>query len=88
MAQICTGLCERLKSISVRNSLRYSTGQKRCSLCAHYFYTKNPRCPCCTTRLRVRPRSKKTRNENCKNMSQVPDNYKKGSWQIFSRLPN
>jgi len=51
MGQMCKGLCERLKSISVKNNLRYSTGQKRCSLCAHYFYTEDNSCPCCKTRL-------------------------------------
>jgi len=51
MAQTCNGLCERLKTSSIKNKLRYSTGQKRCSLCAHYFSTEEIRCPCCKTRL-------------------------------------
>jgi len=58
MAQTCIGLCERLKTIPVKNGLRYSTGQKRCSLCAHYFYIDSCRCPCCKTRLRSKPRSR------------------------------
>ncbi|MDH5416213.1 MAG: hypothetical protein OEW55_03160 [Nitrosopumilus sp.] len=58
MAQICIGLCERLKTVSMKNSLRYATGQKRCSLCEHFFYTKEHNCPCCKTRLRSKPRSK------------------------------
>lgn len=59
MAQTCNGLCERLKSPSVKNKLRYKSGQKRCSLCAEYFLTDAPRCPCCTTRLRTGPRTKR-----------------------------
>ena len=64
MAQTCVGSCERLKSSPMKNNLRYSTGHKRCSLCAHYFHTKDPRCPCCKTRLRSKARSrhKKTKN--------------------------
>ncbi|NJN45113.1 MAG: formate dehydrogenase accessory protein FdhE [Anaerolineae bacterium] len=58
MAQTCVGLCDRLKSISMRNGLRYLTGQKRCSLCAHYFHTEDTRCPCCKTRLRSKARSR------------------------------
>lgn len=59
MGQTCNGLCERLKSPTMTNKLRYATGQKRCSLCAKYFFTDDPRCPCCTTRLRSGPRTKK-----------------------------
>ena len=59
MGQICHGLCERLKSTSIRNNLRYKMGHKRCSLCAHFFITDEIRCPCCKTRLRVKPRTKK-----------------------------
>ena len=62
MAQTCIGLCERLKTIPTKNNLRYKTGQKRCSLCAHYFYTEDPRCPCCKTRLRVKPRNRNRKN--------------------------
>ena len=58
MAQICIGLCERLKSNPIRNNLRYSTGQKRCSLCAYFFHTEESRCPCCKTRLRSKPRTR------------------------------
>ena len=59
MGQTCHGLCERLKSISIRNSLRYTMGQKRCSLCAHFFITDEIRCPCCSALLRTKPRNKK-----------------------------
>jgi len=61
MAQTCIGLCERLKTIPTKNHLRYNAGQKRCSLCAHFFDTKDARCPCCKTRLRSKARN---RNRN------------------------
>lgn len=61
MVQICIGLCERLKTAPMRNNLRYQAGQKRCSLCAHYFNTEDSRCPCCKTRLRSKPRSRKSK---------------------------
>lgn len=63
MAQTCIGLCDRLKSTSIRNGLRYLTGQKRCSLCASFFYTEENRCPCCKTRLRTKARSR-NRSQN------------------------
>ena len=64
MAQTCNGLCERLKTIPVKNGLRYKTGQKRCSLCAHYFYTEDARCPCCKTRLRSKARNHNRKLKN------------------------
>jgi len=58
MAQTCNGLCKYLKAPTMKNNLRYSTGQKRCSLCAHYFYITDVRCPCCKTRLRSKARTR------------------------------
>ena len=58
MGQTCIGLCDRVKTVTMSTSLRYEAGQKRCSLCAHFFYTKESRCPCCKTRLRSKPRNK------------------------------
>lgn len=63
MGQTCIGLCERLKSPPARNNARYKLGQKRCSLCAHYFSTEEVRCPCCKTILRSKSRN---RNRNSK----------------------
>ncbi|MEK0336135.1 MAG: hypothetical protein QQN41_01725 [Nitrosopumilus sp.] len=59
MGQTCHGLCERLKSHSIKNNLRYQMGHKRCSLCALFFVTDEIRCPCCQTKLRVKPRTRK-----------------------------
>jgi len=64
MVQICIGLCEHLKTAPMKNYLRYRSGQKRCSLCAHYFDTEDPRCPCCKTRLRSKARGRKTKLKN------------------------
>ena len=63
MAQTCMGLCDRLKSISMKNGLRYSTGQKRCSLCASFFCTEENNCPCCKTRLRSKARNRNRRQD-------------------------
>lgn len=59
MVQMCRGLCERVKTTSFTNNLRYKIGQKWRSLCALFLFTEEHSCPCCKTRLRSRPRSKK-----------------------------
>jgi len=51
MAQMCRGLCERLRPTSPTNNLRYKVGQKWCSLCALFFFTEENSCSCCKTRL-------------------------------------
>ena len=58
MAQMCKGLCERLKIITKKNNSRYLDGQKRCSLCESFFDVEDSRCPCCKTRLRTKARNK------------------------------
>ncbi len=59
MAQVCNGSCERQKSISFTNNLRYKIGQKWCSLCALFLLAEDNTCPCCKTRLGTKARSKK-----------------------------
>ena len=59
MAQVCKGLCERQKSISFTNNLRYKIGQKWCSLCALFLFTEENTGPCCKTILRTKSGSKK-----------------------------
>ena len=76
MGQICIGLCEHLKTAPMKNQLRYRSGQKRCSLCAHYFDTKDPRCPCCKTRLRSKARSRKTKLKNLEWSAEIDRNEK------------
>ena len=69
MAQTCSGYCDRLKKESkaeklkkfskfLPGNLRYSNGQKWCSLCAQYIITESYLCPCCKTRLRSNRRNK------------------------------
>ena len=59
VAQFCKGICERKKALSRPNNLRYKSGQKRCGNCDCYFDTTEITCPCCTTRLRTKPRNKR-----------------------------
>ncbi|HUU47511.1 MAG TPA: hypothetical protein VMW55_01885 [Nitrosopumilaceae archaeon] len=59
MAQTCNGLCERLKPKGLSNNLRYTSGQKWCSLCGLFQITEKYVCQCCKTRLRSKPRSKR-----------------------------
>lgn len=74
MVQMCNGLCERLKTPPTRNNLRYKTGQKRCSLCAQFFHTEDPRCPCCTTRLRSKARGQNRKLKNLKLREKTDEN--------------
>jgi uncharacterized paraquat-inducible protein A len=59
MVQVCKGLCNRLKSTSITNDLRYEFGQKWCSECALFFFTEEITCPCCKTKLRTKAKGKK-----------------------------
>ena len=72
MAQVCTGICERYKkksitekikqiAVSLPSNFRYNAGQKYCTLCSLFFFTNKITCPCCKTRLRNKPRSKRNR---------------------------
>ncbi len=74
MGLTCHGLCERLKSTSIRTNLRYNMGRKRCSLCALFFVTDENRCPCCKTKLRVKPRNKKRKLRNMEPSQRITDN--------------
>ena len=69
MAQVCSGLCDRLKKESkaeklkkfskfLPGNMRYSNGQKWCALCAQYMVTESYLCPCCKTRLLSNRRNK------------------------------
>jgi len=59
MAQVCNGLCNRLKPIPLTNDLRYEMGQKWCTECALFLVTEEYGCPCCKTRLRSKAKRKK-----------------------------
>ena len=61
MAQICKGLCTKLKSSNYSDTVRfrYRLGQKYCSNCALFFFTEDITCVCCKTKLRSKARSKR-----------------------------
>ena len=59
MSQVCRGLCAREAPTKMHWGKRYDSGQKRCSLCDPFFVTPHFLCPCCRTRLRSRPRSRR-----------------------------
>ena len=59
LAQVCKGICEKLKSSTYSDSVRnrYKLGQKYCSECSLFFFTDKFTCSCCKTKLRSKPRS-------------------------------
>ena len=57
MARSCRGVCCQFEGKSVRNGLRYSLGQKRCTFCGLFMDTESIRCPCCSAILRTKSRS-------------------------------
>jgi hypothetical protein len=59
MGYSCKGVCESLKGKSIPNGSRYTSGQKRCSLCCLFFSITSNRCPCCSVLLRTKSRNKK-----------------------------
>jgi hypothetical protein len=40
---------------------RYATGQKRCQICEIFIQWDGLMCPCCSYRLRLRPRNMKSK---------------------------
>lgn len=58
----CRGICIRYK---VRKPPfrqgRYVTGQKRCQICETFLEWNGLRCPCCSYRLRLKPRNMKAK---------------------------
>jgi len=53
----CKGHCNPyiVKSWSAGNS-RYASGQKRCQVCQVWIEWEGIRCPCCSNKLRCKPR--------------------------------
>jgi len=56
MTFCCKGVCDTLETDVVATSLRYTSGQKRCSTCSIFIQTTALGCPCCGTRLRTKSR--------------------------------
>ena len=54
----CKGICIRHKAPRpVNNGNRYSNGQKRCQVCEIFIKWDGLWCPCCSYRLRMKPRN-------------------------------
>jgi hypothetical protein len=53
----CKGICVRHKAPRPVIGNRYSTGQKRCQVCEIFLKWDGLWCPCCSYRLRMRPRN-------------------------------
>jgi hypothetical protein len=59
MTFVCKGLCIRYKAIKGQRDGRYDEDQVRCQICTIYIHYEGIFCPCCKTRLRRKPRSRK-----------------------------
>jgi hypothetical protein len=53
----CKGICIRHKAQRPVGSGRYAIGQKRCQVCEVFINWDLLWCPCCGSRLRIRPRN-------------------------------
>lgn len=61
----CKGICYEFeaKKINLKGSGMYQTGHKRCSECEKFILWDEIRCPCCGTRLRLKPRQSNLRKK-------------------------
>ena len=59
----CKGICEQYKATKPYNSIRYGTGQKRCNMCDIFTKWEGRHCPCCGSKLRIRPRNTRHRTK-------------------------
>ncbi|HXX96201.1 MAG TPA: hypothetical protein VEL11_03680, partial [Candidatus Bathyarchaeia archaeon] len=55
----CNGRCIRHKARKQVGLGRYAAGQKRCQICEVFLQWDGLFCPCCSYRLRTKPRSMK-----------------------------
>jgi len=61
---VCKGVeCIRLKAKKPVGVGRYSSGQKRCNVCEVFINFNGNRCPCCSTKLRGKPRELKYKDK-------------------------
>lgn len=59
---VCKGVCTRFKATNDQaTDGRYSRGQKRCQICEIFINFDGLRCPCCNQRLRLSPRTYKSK---------------------------
>ena len=57
----CKNTCLQYKAQKPLNAGRYDSGQKRCQICEIYIEWEGNRCPCCSSRLRAKPRNSEWR---------------------------
>jgi hypothetical protein len=53
----CKGICMRHRAEKPFGIGRYASGQKRCQGCDEYIRWDGIFCPCCSYRLRTKPRN-------------------------------
>lgn len=56
---VCKGICHRYKAPWISQTLRYANGQKKCVICDVFVQYDGLFCPCCSRRLRNKPRTSK-----------------------------
>ena len=61
MVLVCKGICEDYQSKGILMKFKYNKGQKRCTCCGLFLNVEGPRCPCCKTKLRTKPRNSLSR---------------------------
>jgi len=69
MTFYCKNICTRYRATKPTGIGRYSVGQKRCNVCFIFIFWDGVRCPCCSNKLRITPRSRfykeKMKEEKC-----------------------
>jgi hypothetical protein len=54
----CNGVCSKYISTRTKDRLNYGYNRKRCSICEIFITWEGIRCPCCSTRLRNKPKNR------------------------------
>ena len=62
----CKGICTRYKATKKGSKFTmgfYGLGFKRCQICELFIDWEGKRCPCCSYKLRTKPRNMTTKNK-------------------------
>ena len=59
MGFVCKGFCDDFRGEKIPNGSKYEYGQKRCTFCGIFMTVDSCRCPCCSSILRTKARSKR-----------------------------
>ncbi|HEX5977756.1 MAG TPA: hypothetical protein VFY68_10785 [Nitrososphaeraceae archaeon] len=66
----CKGICERHRALRAADgSGRYSAGQKRCQICEIFINWDESMCPCCGSKLWIKPRNTADRRKAVMDLS-------------------